>query len=466
MHYDVAIIGAGLSGLAAGIRCAHYDKRVIILEKHTVWGGLNSFYKKGGHHFDTGLHALTNWVRPGYKGPRLPLQRVLRQLRIKSDELALDPQTQSRVVFDDAVLTFDNDFDRLTQSVVEAFPSEQDGWMALAAACDGYPEVMGSGQRRSSRAVVRELIHDPLLIEMLLCPIFFYGSAEEDDLDFDQFQILFNSLFREGFCRPRRGIRQLLDALLARYRSLGGEMRRNAAVESLVIDGDRVAGLEVSRGEPVTADVVLSSAGRVETAALRSDRVIEGERDHAGQLAFVENLWVLDRPPSELGFEDCVVFYNRGPKFNWHNPEQTVDLSSGVVCVPSNYQHPEPLDQHVIRATHLANHERWFGFEEQTYRAEKEKWAQASKEEIARLGRAFGPHVVFHDGFTPRTVKHYTSHINGTVYGSPAKVKSGRTDLSNLFLCGTDQGLVGVVGAMLSGINMANLHVLAEGTAR
>jgi len=42
--YDTIIIGAGLSGLAAGIRLAYFDQRVCILERHTTIGGLNSFY--------------------------------------------------------------------------------------------------------------------------------------------------------------------------------------------------------------------------------------------------------------------------------------------------------------------------------------------------------------------------------------------------------------------------------------
>jgi hypothetical protein len=31
-----------------------------------------------------------------------------------------------------------------------------------------------------------------------------------------------------------------------------------------------------------------------------------------------------------------------------------------------------------------------------------------------------------------------------------------------LFLCGTDQGYLGIIGAMLSGITVANLHVLSR----
>ena len=58
------------------------------------------------------------------------------------------------------------------------------------------------------------------------------------------------------------------------------------------------------------------------------------------------------------------------------------------------------------------------------------------------------------------TVKRFTSHINGAIYGAQGKVKDGRTPYENLFLCGTDQGFLGIVGALLSGISMANLHLL------
>ena len=38
--YDTVIIGAGMSGLAAGIRLAMFDQKVCILERHNVPGGL------------------------------------------------------------------------------------------------------------------------------------------------------------------------------------------------------------------------------------------------------------------------------------------------------------------------------------------------------------------------------------------------------------------------------------------
>ena len=65
--YDTIIIGAGMSGLAAGIRLAYYDQRVCILERHYTIGGLNSFYRLRGRDYDVGLHALTNITPKGAK---------------------------------------------------------------------------------------------------------------------------------------------------------------------------------------------------------------------------------------------------------------------------------------------------------------------------------------------------------------------------------------------------------------
>ena len=78
VRYDTVIIGAGMSGLAAGVRLAYYEKSVCILERHTTIGGLNSFYRLRNRNYDVGLHAVTNYAEPGTK--QGPLSKLLRQL--------------------------------------------------------------------------------------------------------------------------------------------------------------------------------------------------------------------------------------------------------------------------------------------------------------------------------------------------------------------------------------------------
>ena len=62
--------------------------------------------------------------------------------------------------------------------------------------------------------------------------------------------------------------------------------------------------------------------------------------------------------------------------------------------------------------------------------------------------------------FTPLTIQRFTGHAAGAVYGSPRKHLDGTTGIDGLFLIGTDQGYLGVVGALISGLVMANRHVL------
>ena len=69
------------------------------------------------------------------------------------------------------------------------------------------------------------------------------------------------------------------------------------------------------------------------------------------------------------------------------------------------------------------------------------------------------------DMFTPKTITRYTGHFRGAIYGVAEKRRQGRTSLENLYLCGTDQGFLGIVGAMLSGISMANYHILQKEAA-
>ena len=114
----------------------------------------------------------------------------------------------------------------------------------------------------------------------------------------------------------------------------------------------------------------------------------------------------------------------------------------------------------MVRLTWLANYDRWANLDEAAYAAAKAELRDSMIEQIREFIPAFTDHLVFTDMFTPRTVRQYTGHLNGAVYGSPRKRRDGRTPYENLFICGTDQGYLGIIGAMLSGITMANVHVL------
>lgn len=115
-----------------------------------------------------------------------------------------------------------------------------------------------------------------------------------------------------------------------------------------------------------------------------------------------------------------------------------------------------------MRITVLANFDRWRALDESSYRLEKLRWYDCIAESAVRFVPDYRSRVIDTDMFTPATIVRYTGHENGAIYGAPEKHLSGRTHLDNLFICGTDQGLVGIIGSITSGIAMANRHCLRD----
>ena len=455
--YDTIIIGAGMSGLAAGIRLAHFGRRVCILERHTTVGGLNSFYRLRGRLFDVGLHAVTNFARQG--GGRGPLARLLRQLRLGWEDFPLAPQAGSAIAFPGVSLAFGNEPALLESEIAREFPRQTDGFRRLVAQLDEYDQLGRAGGGPSARQVASSLIDDPLLVDMILCPLLYYGGASANDMPFSVFSVLFRSIYLEGLGRPFDGIRPILRALVRRYRHLGGELRLRSGVQQMVTDADAVQKLILDDGAELTARNVLSSAGWPETARLCTGGGSLAPQP-GGQLSFFETISILNAQPRDLGLDRTIVFFNDSPTFRYQKPEELVDLHSGVVCSPNNFLYEKSLPEGSVRMTAQANFERWAGLDESAYREAKQLWYDRLAVAAARFVPDFRPAVVESDVFTPVTIRRFTGRENGAVYGTPEKRYDGTTHLRNLYLCGTDQGLVGVVGALISGITVANKHLL------
>ncbi len=457
MRYDTVIIGAGMSGLSAGVRLAYYEKRVCILEKHTTIGGLNSFYRLRNRNYDVGLHAVTNYAKPGTK--QGPLSKLLRQLRMTWEDFDLRPQLRSSIVFPGCILQFTNDFSFFCDQVTSTFPHQADGFSRLLKRIEDHDPLNLERESFSAREVVGEYIKEPLLVDMLFCPLMFYGSATPRDMDFSQFVIMFRSIFHEGFGRPFDGIRLILKKLVRHFKSLGGDLKLRAGVQQIRQRDGRATSVLLEDGTEIEADNVLSSAGAAETMRML-DPSAPVEAPTAGDISFVESISVLDCEPAQLGHHETIVFYSNTEQFHYERPGVPVDLRSGIICSPNNFDYSRPLEDGRMRITALADPQYWLSLPEDRYVAEKNEWNQRIISSAVAHIPDFRAHVIDTDVFTPRTIRRFTGHVNGCVYGAPQKFVNGQTPISNLYLCGTDQGFLGIVGAMLSGITIANRYLL------
>ena len=354
-HFEVVIIGAGMAGMAAGIRLALAGKNVIILEKHNASGGLNSFYSIEGRKYDVGLHAMTNFVPKGTKGT--PLTKLLRQLRIPYDALDLCQQNGSRIAFPGCELEFSNDFALFEAEVARAFPKQIDGFRALADEVRTLDAFNLGAIPTSAREAVQRHISDPLLEDMIFCPVMYYGSAEEHDMDYGQFAIMFRSLFFEGFARPFDGVRVIIKLLQDKYRALGGIRKMKCGIKQIHTQGNRASAVELDDGAVLTADKIISTAGVVETVRMCDDQSSDAANDNIGQLSFTETITVLDKQPADFGWDDTIIFFNTRERFHYAGVrDELVDPTSGVICFPNNYQYGNgrQLDEGFLRITAMA----------------------------------------------------------------------------------------------------------------
>jgi phytoene dehydrogenase-like protein len=454
-EYDCLIIGAGMSGLAAGIRLGLFGKKTLILEKHRVPGGLNSYYKRKSHLLDVGLHALTNFAKKGQKGP---LNKIFRQLRVSPDAFLLSQQTKSIIHFPSCQLNFTNQIEDLIESIENNFPDQIDGFLKLVMMIRQYDAFSLEKKFSSAKEVIKTFLSNDLLKEMIFTPPLIYGSAWENDMDFSQFAIMFRALYLEGLSRPEGGVRRIIDILQERLKDLEVPIEYGKKVKKILVQKGVAWGVQLENGEIIKAKKILCSAGLPETMEL-----VEGEQKTypTGRLSFTESILVLKEKPADFNIDTTLIFFNNQKSYKYERPESLVNFNNAVVCLPNNFA-KDSLPEGMIRITHMANYPKWCTLERREYLQNKEHVFEKAMELVKTLFPHFDFQLEYKDVFTPKTIKRYTDRKEGAVYGSPHKLKDGTTDFKNLFICGTDQGFLGVIGAMLSGISMANKHVLME----
>lgn len=94
-HFDVIIVGGGLSGLTAGAYLARYGKSVLLLEQNTKCGGLASSIQHDGFVLDAGVKGLINAgiIRPMLHDLEINLELVKSKVSIGIEDRIMNVET-------------------------------------------------------------------------------------------------------------------------------------------------------------------------------------------------------------------------------------------------------------------------------------------------------------------------------------------------------------------------------------
>ncbi|MBC8043666.1 MAG: phytoene desaturase [Rhizobacter sp.] len=281
MKKHIAIIGAGLGGLAAAMRLAYNGCRVSIYEKNSGAGGkMQEVVSPQGYRFDTGPTLLT-----------MPFvfehlfQDVGKRL---ADYLTLVPlEIPCRYHFSDGtVFNAYADFEKLTSEIETVFPSERKNF-------ERYFQHI----KKIYDITAESFIYNPLTLSRLMRvnPLDFFSidafpTAHETNSKFfgdsrfvqflDRFPtyvgsspylapatlnvIPFVELSFGGFY-VQGGLYRVAEAYQKVCEELGVEFHFNSEVAEILIEEKKAAGLKLQDGQRISADAVISNDDAVHT---------------------------------------------------------------------------------------------------------------------------------------------------------------------------------------------------------
>lgn len=273
---SVAIAGGGIGGLSTAIRLANAGFRVTVLEKQASVGGRANTLDAQGFHFDTGPTLL---LMPDVYQELFA--SAGRNIRDYLDLRRMD--VNYRVFFDDG-LQFDmtTDLDALGDTIESIEPGGKEGLrryleqagLNYRVSREKFVErnflsarqffTPGNlGMLRETRALSKlfkdagRYFRDDRLKLAFTFQSMYLGNSPVDSLAI--YSLLPYTELADGIWYPMGGIYSLVSAMARLAGELGVEIRTNAAVAGIEVDGREVTGMRLTSGEVVTADVYLSN---------------------------------------------------------------------------------------------------------------------------------------------------------------------------------------------------------------
>ncbi|HRR06301.1 MAG TPA: hypothetical protein P5105_03375, partial [Victivallales bacterium] len=372
---------------------------------------------------------------------------------------------QSEIRFPGISLTFTNNFFETEKKFKLLFSDYSEQFDKLVDFISEFNAFsIEEKEKRWTRQVLRSFINNRTFEDIILLPLMYYGNACEEDMDLSQFVIMFRSIFMEGLCRPEGGIKTIIRILEKKLKENNCSIINRNPVEKISPLSSGIFEILLSDGSILTAEKIISCIGYNETLDL-VDKISQTRRKSYGQIAFCEAIFCLKESIVKefADFRNACTFFCETDKFDFKKPSKAYSTESGVFCVPTNFKYlssrPEVF---FLRLTTLANFEYWIDESPERYKKLKLEFEEEALAKIAKLlnTKISREDISFSDTFTPRTILRWTGHKNGAIYGSPVKAKDGKTEVPNLYVCGTDQGFLGITGSILSGISIANKYAL------
>ncbi len=453
MEKSVIIIGSGLGGLECGYILAKKGFRVTILEQAAKVGGCLQSFQRGGRVFDTGLHYVGGLgegqsLRPFFEYfglMDLPWKRI-------------DSDCVDEIVIGNQSFPLASGHDRFVERLCERFPAERDNLQEYACFLkqvgddifkifEGDSVEMNDLLGRSAYEYLHSTIADPLLRQVLSGA--FMRMELLESLPLYVFAQINNSFIQSAW-KLDGGGDQIAHRMVDSITSMGGTVRTNARVTSLIAENGKVSEVEVNGSETLRADLVISDAHPAVTLELISGGLRKVYKERISALdntfgVFTANLCLKPEVPV---YPDGNIFIHREGIDLWHSDPSATE-SVMVYFYPKTHDGVTHLDLMSPMPFSMIKGESY----EQAKREKLQECLGLVKQRLPWLEDSIERAYTS----TPLTYSRYTFTPQGSAFGirhnweTPLRtVLSPRTPLDNLLFTGQSLNLHGLLGVSMT----------------
>ncbi len=493
MEYDAIIIGAGAGGLVAALKLSCAGKKILVLERQSVPGGVATSFRRQGFVFESALHFV-DALAPGEE-----IREFLDAYGVSEKVNFIEIKEFGRLIYPRHNFVVKNDFASLRALLKDNFPAEESGreeffrdidkfyrhfdgfanskipfWLKVFISPIFYPSVIRASCLTLEQFMTQK-IKDKCLRAVLSTLWGFIGLPPAQVSAF-YFLIVLRGYWGAKTAYIKGGFSSLFNALVERIRECGSEVRFDTTVtEILTTDGRCVKGVRTDKGEEFMAKAVVSNASCLDTLTRLIDSV--GFREtYAQKLSSLEKsisavtLYLgLDVPSRALGMDYPFLSINTSYDHdaNFRNC-LSGDYGRANLTVVSHTQLDPglaPQGKSTLCVTMLDSYANWKGLTDEEYRKKKRKVSAAILAHLESYLPGISGHIEVLEVGTPRTIERFASLPEGAIYGLAQTVAQAslnrlnqKTKIKGLFLAGawTRPGC-GVHGCLVSGKDAAEL---------
>jgi prolycopene isomerase len=446
--YDAIIVGASLGGLSAALQLGMASKKVLVLEKHNLPGGLASSFVRGRFEFEATLHELESVGT--IEKPR-GVRKFMDEAGVPVDWIQVPEAYRVILPNENIDVVMPYGIEKMINTVEKEVPGTKDKMTRLMKACkevtDSINYITDAGGVdklskfellkdhstfvRTTGYSAKEVIDTfelPEKVLHIISPYWIYVGVPLSRLSFTVWAYLMGDYFEGGAVVCSHNSNALSLAMQKRAEELGADVELKSKVEKILVRGGKVYGVRTENGKEYYSDYVICASypNKVYTDMIEPLKEVPSEAiklvnaRNVGVSAFSVYL-ALDVPPEELNINSYSYFIGETMDTDeiWEN-YKTLEPPKYITTIVLNMANgkcfPEGTTEMSITA--LPKADGWMNIKKENYIDIKNSYAKSMIDMMSKvLNVNLYDHIEEIEIAAPCTIARYTGSWNGSVYG-------------------------------------------------